>query len=87
MLPAAFSALKRDRDAANLVGMPWEHAQIFIRLFPEPHIDAFCLTLAGRLLLGRYFAWSNIFAYLIGIAITALADSWFRSKDSKINNR
>jgi hypothetical protein len=32
LLPAAFNALKRDRDAANLVGMPWEHAQIFMQI-------------------------------------------------------
>lgn len=57
------------------------------RLFPEPHIDAFRLTLAGRLLLGRYFAWPNILAYLIGIAITALADGQLRRNDSNINNR
>ncbi len=32
MLPAAFNALKRDREAAHLVGMPWEHAQIFMQI-------------------------------------------------------
>ncbi len=54
----------------------------FSRLVPEPHIDAFRLTLAGRLLLGRYFAWANILAYLIAIAITALADRQFSSRKS-----
>ncbi|WP_269456846.1 DUF2809 domain-containing protein [Terriglobus roseus] len=54
----------------------------FSRLVPEPHIDAFRLTLAGRLLLGRYFAWPNILAYLIAIAITATADSRFDSRRS-----
>lgn len=49
----------------------------FSRLIPEPHIDAFRLTLAGRLLLGRYFAWANIAAYLIAIALVALADHSF----------
>lgn len=47
----------------------------FSRLVPEPHIDAFRLTLAGKLLLGRYFAVANIVAYLIGISIATLADS------------
>lgn len=46
----------------------------FSRLVPEPHIDAFRLTLAGKLLLGRYFAWANIAAYLMAIAIAAIAD-------------
>ncbi len=54
----------------------------FSRLIPEPHIDAFRLTLAGRLLLGRYFAWANIMAYLVAIAITATADSRFDSRRS-----
>lgn len=49
----------------------------FSRLIPEPHIDAFRLTLAGRLLLGRYFAWANIAAYLLAIALAALADHSF----------
>jgi hypothetical protein len=46
----------------------------FSRLVPEPHIDTFRLTLAGRLLLGRYFAWTNIAAYLIAIVLAAFAD-------------
>ncbi len=37
------------------------------RLVPERHIDAFRLTLAGRLLLGRYFSIKNITAYVIAI--------------------
>lgn len=57
------------------------------RLFPEPHIDAFRLTLAGKLLLGRYFAWANIFTYLIAIAIAAFADSQFHREVNKISNR
>ena len=48
------------------------------RLIPEPHIDAFRLTLAGRLLLGRFFSVKNIAAYLLAIVFTALADTIFR---------
>ncbi len=48
------------------------------RLVPEPHVDAFRLTLAGKLLLGRYFSVWNIVAYLVAIALTALADHHFR---------
>ena len=48
------------------------------RLFPEPHIDAFRLTLAGRLLLGRFFSVKNIAAYLLAIGFAALADTIFR---------
>lgn len=52
----------------------------FSRLFPEPHLDAFRLTLVGRLLLGRYFAWANIAAYLIAIVLTASADVLLRPR-------
>jgi hypothetical protein len=53
------------------------------RLFPEPHVDAFRLTLAGRLLLGRYFSLRNIVAYLVAIAFAALADAHFRPGRSR----
>lgn len=47
------------------------------RLTPEPHIDAFRLTLAGKLLLGRYFSAKNIVVYLAAIALSAAMDhSW-----------
>jgi hypothetical protein len=59
----------------------------FSRRVPEVHIDAFRLTLAGRLLLGRYFAWKNIVAYLLGIALAALIDRahivWAERSDSR----
>ena len=40
--------------------------------------DAFRRTLAGQLLLGRYFSARNIVAYLIAIALASLADARFR---------
>jgi len=54
----------------------------FSRLVTEPHIDAFRLTLAGRLLLGRYFAWPNIAVYLVAIALAAIADQKLSSRRS-----
>ena len=54
----------------------------FSRLISEPHLDAFRLTLAGRLLLGRYFAWANIMAYLFAIAVAAIADQTLSSRRS-----
>ena len=45
------------------------------RLVPEPHIDYFRTTLAGKLLLGRYFSMRNIAAYLIAIALAACVDT------------
>ena len=44
------------------------------RLHHSPIEDAFRLTLAGRLLLGRIFALSDIAAYWIAIMATAAID-------------
>jgi hypothetical protein len=44
------------------------------RLVPIAPIDAFRLTFAGKIILGRYFSVKNIFAYLLAIAITATLD-------------
>ncbi len=44
------------------------------RLIHIPPIDAFRLTLAGRILLGRYFSIKNIAAYILSITLTATLD-------------
>src|SRR6202789_4645992 len=46
----------------------------FSRLWHTRALDAFRGTLAGRLLLGRYFSVRNIAAYWLAIALTALLD-------------
>jgi hypothetical protein len=46
----------------------------FSRLYHAPWLDAFRLTLAGALLLGRIFAWWNIAAYMVGIGLAALVE-------------
>lgn len=46
----------------------------FSRLWHTPAMDAFRVTLAGRLLLGRYFSVRNIAAYWVGIALATLLD-------------
>ena len=47
----------------------------FSRLIHTPAFDAFRETLAGKLLLGRYFSLKNIAAYWLAIALTAWLDS------------
>ena len=47
------------------------------RLIPIAPIDAFRLTFAGKILLGRYFSVKNIAAYLLAIALTATLDRNF----------
>jgi hypothetical protein len=44
------------------------------RLIPFPPIDAFRLTLPGRILLGRYFSLKNIAAYIFAIILCTLLD-------------
>ena len=46
----------------------------FSRLVPQSTIDAFRLTLPGQLILGRFFSFRNIAAYLLAITISALFD-------------
>jgi len=46
-----------------------------IRLVHVPWLDAFRLTLAGQLLLGRIFSPWNLVAYAVGIVAAAVADS------------
>jgi hypothetical protein len=45
------------------------------RLVPIAPIDAFRLTFAGKILLGRYFSIKNIAAYIFAIALTAMLDN------------
>jgi hypothetical protein len=45
------------------------------RLIPIAPIDAFRLTFAGKILLGRYFSVKNIAAYILAIAFIAALDS------------
>jgi hypothetical protein len=47
------------------------------RLIPVSAVDAFRLTRAGEVLLGRYFSPKNIAAYLIAISLSALIDARF----------
>ena len=44
------------------------------RLYHTPWLDAFRLTTAGALLLGRIFSLWNILAYAIGIAVASMFD-------------
>jgi hypothetical protein len=47
----------------------------FSRLLHIPALDAFRLTLAGKLILGRFFSLWDILAYWLAIAVVAVVDS------------
>lgn len=46
----------------------------FSRLFHTPGFDAFRMTLAGKLILGRYFSAKDIAAYWLAIVVCAAID-------------
>jgi hypothetical protein len=49
------------------------------RLYHTPALDAFRVTLAGKLILGKFFSLRDIAAYLIAIAVSAAIDArWVR---------
>jgi len=53
----------------------------FSRLLHTTGLDAFRLTLAGKLILGRFFSVRDIAAYWLAIAAAALIDwRWMRPK-------
>ena len=49
------------------------------RLVHTPALDAFRLTLPGALLLGRIFAFADILAYAVGVALAAAVDAAIRA--------
>ena len=52
------------------------------RLYHAPALDAFRLTLAGKLILGRLFSVYDIAAYWLAIAVAAAIDwRWLRAAD------
>ncbi len=52
----------------------------FIKLFHTPWLDAFRITLAGTLLLGRVFSGWDILVYWLAIGAAAATDRWLRRR-------
>ena len=50
------------------------------RLIPLAPIDAFRLTFAGKILLGRYFSLKNIVAYILAVTLAAICDRAFLAR-------
>jgi hypothetical protein len=53
----------------------------FSRLWHTTTMDSFRITLAGQILLGRYFSSKNIMAYWLAIGLTALWDGRVLRRD------
>jgi hypothetical protein len=53
------------------------------RLIPIAPVDAFRLTFAGQILLGRFFSIKNIVAYILAISLAATLDRIFIASHSQ----
>lgn len=63
-------SIAQTASAAILIALGTE----LLRLYHEPWLDAFRLTLPGALLFGRIFSPWNLVAYAIGIGMVALCE-------------
>jgi hypothetical protein len=72
LVAIAASSLSR-RSIASIAALVAVGAELF-RLVHTPWLDAFRLTLAGALLLGRVFSLWNTLAYGVGILLGMLLD-------------
>jgi hypothetical protein len=52
----------------------------FFKLVQTPGLDAFRDTIAGKLLLGRYFGWMDIAVYWIAVGISVWIDWMARNR-------
>ena len=48
------------------------------KLVHTPALDAFRLTFVGKVVLGRFFYWSDFVAYYAAIVVAAWVDGWMR---------
>ncbi len=78
----ASAVLARWRPAAVvLISGMIATAVEFFKLYPSPGVDLFRATLAGKLLLGRYFSGWDIVAYWAAIAVGAMVDGRFLRRE------
>ena len=73
---AAMTAPRLSRSAIVLTSAAIAIGVELFRLVHAPWLDAFRMTLAGALLLGRIFSPWNILAYGAGIVLAGLLDRW-----------
>jgi len=78
MVYLLFAAFLPGRGAWTVFGVVGVVATLveLLRLHHSPGLDAFRLTLAGTLLLGRVFTPLHFVCYWGGVGVAALADWW-----------
>lgn len=87
MVYAIFVAILPSRRPfeVGLVASVFALAVEFFKLVHTPALDAFRLTLAGQLLIGRFFSYADIVAYLIAIFLFVVADSAQRKRSKPLS--
>ena len=55
----------------------------YIKLFNTPSFYAFRFTMAGQLIFGRHFAYSDIIAYLVGALAFFAIDAYMQSRPGR----
>jgi hypothetical protein len=70
----AIAAPARSRSSVALISAAIAICVELFRLVHTPWLDAFRLTMAGALLLGRIFSLWNLLAYAVGIGLAMLLD-------------
>jgi hypothetical protein len=59
----------------------------FLQLYHAPWIDGIRSTRLGRLVLGTSFNSPDLIAYFIGIAVGALADSFYHNENEEADQK
>jgi len=79
----AIAASRRSRNSIALISALIAVCLELFRLVHAPWLDAFRLTTAGALLLGRVFSPWNMLAYAVGIGLGVLLDRFAMSVFTK----
>ena len=79
----AIAASRRSRNSIALISAAIAVCLELFRLVHAPWLDAFRLTTAGALLLGRVFSPWNMLAYAVGIGLGVLLDRFAMSVFTK----
>jgi hypothetical protein len=75
-LAAVVAPRVRPVRLAVVAGLVATAVELF-KLVHAPGLDAFRLTFAGKVVLGRFFFWSDFVAYYVAIAMASVVDRWW----------
>jgi len=73
---AATAFIRLKPSAISLTAIVYGLATETFKLVQSPGLQHLRQTLFGHLVLGQIFSWRDIFCYIIGIAVSAVVDSY-----------